>query len=116
LRSRLVDIDCFEDRFTVNDCFVNTEPVAAMGAIASVIDDDAARWINGASKDIMDVQNEVEDFVGQAFPWNCPTKDTISENEWSYCAQCNPWQCQWLSYTNNGKTAQYRNPWIVAYV
>jgi hypothetical protein len=36
-------------------------PVAAMGAIASVIDDDAARWINGASK------------------------DTISENEWSYC-------------------------------
>ncbi|VVM25299.1 hypothetical protein BSPWISOXPB_4461 [uncultured Gammaproteobacteria bacterium] len=34
-------------------------PVAAMGAIASVIDDDAARWINGASKDIMDVQNEV---------------------------------------------------------
>jgi hypothetical protein len=32
-------------------------PVAAMGAIASVIDDDAARWINGASKDIMDVQN-----------------------------------------------------------
>jgi hypothetical protein len=26
-------------------------PVAAMGAIASVIDDDAARWINGASKD-----------------------------------------------------------------
>jgi hypothetical protein len=45
-------------------------PVAAMGAIASVIDDDAARWINGASKDIMDVQNEVEDFLGQALPWN----------------------------------------------
>jgi uncharacterized protein (UPF0264 family) len=41
-----------------------------MGAIASVIDDDAARWINGASKDIMDVQNEVEDFLGQALPWN----------------------------------------------
>jgi hypothetical protein len=40
-------------------------PVAAMGAIASVIDDDAARWVNGASKDIMDVQNEVEDFLGQ---------------------------------------------------
>ncbi|VVM25472.1 hypothetical protein BSPWISOXPB_4447 [uncultured Gammaproteobacteria bacterium] len=39
--------------------------IAAMGAIASVIDDDAARWINGASKDIMDVQNEVEDFLGQ---------------------------------------------------
>jgi hypothetical protein len=38
-------------------------PVAAMGAIASVIDKDAARWINGASKDIMDVQNEVEDFL-----------------------------------------------------
>jgi hypothetical protein len=31
-------------------------PVAAMGAIASVIDDDAARWINGASKDIMNVR------------------------------------------------------------
>jgi hypothetical protein len=26
--------------------------------------------VNGASKDIMDVQNEVEDFVGQALPWN----------------------------------------------
>jgi hypothetical protein len=36
-------------------------PMAAMGAAASLISDDAARWINGASKDIMDVQNEVED-------------------------------------------------------
>ena len=45
-------------------------PMAAMGAAASLISDDAARWINGASKDIMDVQNEVEDFVGQALPWN----------------------------------------------
>jgi hypothetical protein len=25
LRSRLVDVDCLEDRLTVNDCFVNTE-------------------------------------------------------------------------------------------
>jgi hypothetical protein len=41
-----------------------------LGAAASLISDDAARWINGASKDIMDVQNEVEDFVGQALPWN----------------------------------------------
>jgi hypothetical protein len=30
-------------------------PMAAMGAAASLISDDAARWINGASKDIMDV-------------------------------------------------------------
>ena len=45
-------------------------PVAGVAAVASLIDDDAARWINSASKDIMDVQNEIEDFVGQVFPWN----------------------------------------------
>jgi hypothetical protein len=45
-------------------------PMAAMGAAASLISDDAARWINGASKDIMDVQNEIEDFVGKGLPWN----------------------------------------------
>jgi hypothetical protein len=43
-------------------------PVAGAAAVASFIDDDAARWINSASKDIMDVQNEIEDFVGQVFP------------------------------------------------
>jgi hypothetical protein len=37
---------------------------------ASVIDPDAAAWINGAAADILDTETTVENFLGKALPWN----------------------------------------------
>jgi hypothetical protein len=45
-------------------------PVFAAAGIASVIDPDAAAWINGAAADILDTETTVENFLGKALPWN----------------------------------------------
>jgi hypothetical protein len=45
-------------------------PVFAAAGLASVIDPDAAAWINGAAADILDTETTVENFLGKALPWN----------------------------------------------
>jgi outer membrane lipoprotein-sorting protein len=41
-----------------------------VAAGASLIDPDAAAFINGAAADILDTETTVEKFLGKALPWN----------------------------------------------
>ena len=45
-------------------------PVFVVAAGASLIDPDAAAWVNGAAADILDTETTVEKFLGKALPWN----------------------------------------------